>query len=203
MPWVAVAGAVASGVVSNVMAPDAPSGGGGGGGGGGSAPAAADPFASQRPQYQDALSKLMSGTFTSSDPSYKFRFDQGQQALERSSASKGFFGSGNMGTALVDYGQQQGATEYANAFSRLSQLAGANVGSPAAAGQIIAGQQATQQQGQLAFGNLVGKAVTNTNWGDMFNGGGGSGGGNYGFTGGGTPDMNATPMADGGSAFLG
>lgn len=100
---------------------------------------AADPFASQRPQYQNALSSLMQGNFTPNDPSYKFRFDQGQQALERSAAAKGFLGSGNMLQELQNYGQGMASQEYQNQYNRLLPLTGATTGSPSAAGALQAG----------------------------------------------------------------
>jgi hypothetical protein len=122
--------------------------------------AAADPFASQRGQYQESLQRLMTGAFTPTDPSYAWRFGQGQQAIERSLGARGLLNSGNRLTALTDYGQGQASTEYANQFSRLSQLAGANIGSPAAAGQIIQGNQNEANKAFTAVGNAAGKAVT-------------------------------------------
>jgi hypothetical protein len=44
--------------------------------------------------------------------SYKFRVDQGQQALERSLGAKGMLQSGNRLQALTDYGQASGSQEY-------------------------------------------------------------------------------------------
>jgi hypothetical protein len=132
-------------------------------GGGSSAQAgaaAADPFASQRPQYQQQLQQMMQpGGFTPQDPSYQFRFDQGMNAVNAGSAASGMLNSGNRMLALENYGQGQASTEYANQFSRLSQLAGGNIGSPAAAGQIIQSQSALNQQGASAIGNAVGQAV--------------------------------------------
>jgi hypothetical protein len=68
-------------------------------------------------------------------------------------------GSGAEMAAASAYGQNMASTEYANQFSRLSQLAGANVGSPAAAGQIIQGAANQQQAGATAFGSQIGGAV--------------------------------------------
>lgn len=161
MPW-GVAASVGGALVSSALAPDQSGAAG-----------AADPFASQRPQYQQQLQDMMTGPgFTPSDPSYAFRFQQGQDAVNASMGSSGMLNSGNRALALQSYGQNEASTEYANQFSRLSQLAGANVGSPAAAGQIIAGQNATQQAGASAIGNAVGQAVTG--FGNSFSSGGGS-----------------------------
>lgn len=137
-----------------------------------SAASLADPFAPQRAQYQPQLQSLMSGdptngygsqmktlmtdptAFSTSDPSYAWRFGQGQQALEASAAAKGMSGSGNVLAAVTQYGQGAASTEYQAQFdrlyklmglsgdqfqasySRLAALSGATTGSPAAAGQI-------------------------------------------------------------------
>ena len=69
--------------------------------------------------YQDKLQQMMTGSFSPDDPSYQFRFDQGQQALERSQASKGFLGSGNAAIELQQYGQGAASQEYQAQFSRL------------------------------------------------------------------------------------
>jgi len=65
------------------------------------------------------------------DPGYAWRLQQGIDSLLASGAAAGNFGSGNMGAALVNYGQNMGSNEYANAygrwqdqFNRLAQVAG-------------------------------------------------------------------------------
>ena len=112
------------------------------GGGGSSAAQAADPFAGERGAYQQDLRSLMTGSFKPTDPSYQWRFDQGMEGVNRGAAASGLLRSGNRLAALQDYGQGQASGEYANQFQRLSQLAGANVGSPAAASQAISAQNA-------------------------------------------------------------
>ena len=130
--------------------------------GGSIAAGVADPFASQRGQYQKALASLMNGgeSAISKDPSYKFRFQQGEEALLRAKASTGLAGSGNQNAALVEYGQNMGSQEYQNQYSRLSHLAGADIGSPGAAAQILSGQQDRQQAGATALASTVGNAVS-------------------------------------------
>lgn len=152
----------------------------------GAAADAADPFASERGAYQKDLKSLMTGKFDPTDPSYKWRFDQGMESVNRGAAASGMLRSGNRLAQLMDYGQGQASTEYANQFARLSQLAGANIGSPAAAGQIIQSNQANSAAGwtQLAQQGL-GAAK---NWYSGLNTGGGGasnvmptdGGGGYG-----------------------
>lgn len=154
MPWTAVAGAVVGSVVSSALAPSgstSPTG----------AAAAADPFAAQRSQYQTQLSNMMTpgAVFNSSDPSYAFRFQQGADSLNRQQNATGNMGSGAEMAAATTYGQNMASQEYANQFSRLSQLAGANIGSPAAAGQILSGAGQQQQGGATALGGAIGNAA--------------------------------------------
>lgn len=172
MPW-SVAAAVAGAVVTSAMSPS-PSDNS-------AASTAADPFASQRPQYQTMLSAMMTGknadgsayNFQSSDPSYQFRLQQGLDATNASQASTGNLNSGNRAIALTNYAENSASTEYANQFSRLSQLAGGNIGSPAAAGQIINGQNTANSQAAAGLGSSVGQAISG--WGNGATSGAGSG----------------------------
>ena len=75
--------------------------------------------------YSQRLAQMMTSGFTPDDPSYQWRMQQGQLALERSAAAKGMLGSGGLAAALTDYGQKTGAQEYAAQFGRL--LQGANL----------------------------------------------------------------------------
>lgn len=169
----------------------------------GQAANAADPFASQRPQYQNSLKNLMMGNFSANDPSYQFRFDQGQKALERSAAAKGFLGSGNLLQGLQDYGQNQAATEYQAQYNRLLPLTGATTGSPGASGNFLAqlygarndalaniGGGLAGLQGATPQGMSMSSTTTDSRYGTPgFSGstnfGGGQGGGIGGSSGGG------------------
>lgn len=116
----------------------------------------ADPFASQRGQYQTQLSNLMKDpSLINNDPSYQFRLKSGQDALERSNAAKGYLGSGNMLIDLQQYGQRAASDEYNNQIKRLSELAGAQFG-PGTAGTNyqtgMNGSLAQQYQGLSALG---------------------------------------------------
>lgn len=215
MSAVAIGGAVAAGVagavVSSALAPSP--------GGGSSGAAAADPFAGQRGQYQTMLQTLMTGkdqngnsvNFNSTDPSYQFRFNQGEQAVDRAQAAGGDLFSGNRLTALQDYGQQSASQEYNNQFIRLAQLSGANSGSPGTAGQLTAAQTAQQQQGATALGNVAGGAVQSginyfTNGSAPANGEGTSYGGTGSvtstpFTSGTSPDYGASAASYGGFGY--
>lgn len=120
--------------------------------------------------------------FSSNDPSYAWRFDQGMDAVNRSAGAAGMLESGNRMTALMNYGQgaasaeyqaqfarlsgeagrqySQSSTDYANQFTRFSQLAGANSGQPGAAGQIMANQDASQNQAAGAVASTIGKGAS-------------------------------------------
>jgi hypothetical protein len=176
MTWGAIGAAVVGGVVSYATAS---------GSSGSSSPSAqADPFAAQRPQYQNQLTALMTGgdpskamlhpgyNFQTSDPSYAWRLQQGQQTVQRGLAQTGQTGSGNEMAQLQQYGQGMASQEFSNEFNRqqtsygneftqLSRLAGADVGSPAAAGQLQAAQNQSQQQAASSLGNTIGGAAGN------------------------------------------
>lgn len=75
--------------------------------------------------YEQRLIQLMNNPDSISDTNaYRFRFNQGQQALERSAASKGMLNSGNTLAALADYGQGAASQEYGNEFNRLLSAVG-------------------------------------------------------------------------------
>ena len=164
----AITAAVAGPLVSSLFAPD--------GGSGNTGQAAADPFASQRAQYQTMLSDLMTGKSNTSDPSYKWRLDQGSQNLERQQAALGLTASGRQKTELQDYGQNQASQEFQNEYSRLSRLAGADVGSPSSAAAIQNGQFQQQQASAGALGNATAGFISNNsgsieNWWGRVTGG--------------------------------
>ena len=53
-----------------------------------------------------------------SDPSYRFRMNQGNQSMQGLLNSQGGYGGGNTLAAMMKFGQGQASTEYGNAFSR-------------------------------------------------------------------------------------
>lgn len=83
------------------------------------------------------------------DPSYQFRLQQGQGALENSAAARGGLMSGNMLRALSDYGQNTASMEFGNVANRLAGLAGVGQG----AAQYIG--SAGQQTGQALANNAI------------------------------------------------
>lgn len=117
------------------------------------AAAAADPFASQRGQYQQMLQALMTspGSFALS-PAAQATLDIGRQNLERSAAAKGFLGSGNVLGELMNYGQQVASQDYWKQIQNLQALSGATTGSPAAAGASLASIFDAQQRAMSQIG---------------------------------------------------
>ena len=58
--------------------------------------------------YEQRLQELMSNPDAIANTNaYRFRFNEGQQALERSAAAKGMLRSGNTLAALTNYGQRR------------------------------------------------------------------------------------------------
>ena len=131
----------------------------------------ADPFASQREQYQNQLSTLMSDPSKIADTgAYKWAFDQGQQGVERSLAAKGMGNSGNALTELTKYGQGMASQQFNNLAGMLGNFAGAAPGSPAAAAGTIASTQNQEQDNEYRK-----KMLDSTNYWAALNYGKGTG----------------------------
>lgn len=60
------------------------------------------------------------------DPGYKFRLQQGEDALQNWAAAKGTLNDSSTGKAMIDYGQGAGSQEYANVWNRNFNTWGAN-----------------------------------------------------------------------------
>lgn len=109
----------------------------------------ADPWASQRGQYQTALSKLISdpSSFTSS-PIFQASTQAGIDAVNRQAASRGLLKSGNRLTALMDYGQQKAPEQFFKMADLLTTLGGARNQNPGggltAAAQLSGAQTAAE-----------------------------------------------------------
>jgi hypothetical protein len=129
------------------------------------------------------------GAMGGMDPSYGFRFAEGQKALERSAASKGTLLTGGTLKALASYGQNMASTEFGNIFNRNYQLAGlglnaaqtgaqagSSYGSQAGAlgsnysanqGNLITGQGNANAAGQIGASNAWGETINNVAGGVM------------------------------------
>ena len=90
---------------------------------------------------------------------YKFRFNQGQQAVERSAAARGMLNSGNTLAELARYGQGMASDEYGREFERLNSATGQrnqyNLGLMGSANQELG----LQQQGRSDTANTALRAL--------------------------------------------
>ena len=90
--------------------------------------AANDPFGPYRPQYAQQLSALSANpNLITSTPGYQFGIDQGNQALMRTMAARGYTGSGNEMIALQRFNQDYAGRYLAAEQERLARLAGAGI----------------------------------------------------------------------------
>lgn len=106
-----------------------------------------DPFQDFRGVFGQKLADLSVGKtqFSTTDPSYQFRYDQGLEAVNRSLAAQGQLGSGLQMKSLMDYGQASASQEYGNEWNRLASLAG--VAQTAGVGNTNQGNQFMQNLG--------------------------------------------------------
>lgn len=173
MPWgvaAAVGASVAGSAVSSALAPS-PSDTAN------AAANASDPFRSQRGQYQQQLASLMNNPSSiTSTPGYQFNLQQGLNSVQGQAAAAGMGNSGNVLTALQQYGSNYATNQLQNQELLLAQLAGANVGSPGTAGQILQNQNQSNQQSASALGNQISGAIQ-TGY-NNYSGGSGYSGGN-------------------------
>ncbi|MFS8083816.1 MAG: hypothetical protein ACMG51_10215 [Ginsengibacter sp.] len=111
---------------------------------------AADPFASQRGQYQKQLSGLMSdpSTFTM-DPGTIFAENQGNQAITAAANAQGVTRGGSVVADIGKYDTGIASQAYNTRISQLLALSGAAPGNPGAAALAIQTGQ-TNQQGNTA-----------------------------------------------------
>lgn len=145
---------------------------------------AADPFAGMRPEFQDMLSELFP-TLTSldpndikNDPQYQFMQEEGYGAIDNKASSEGLWRSGNrdaermrFASGLAGQFGQQRFNNQMGILGLIAQLAGGNIGSPAAAGQAITtgAQNRTniENSGWNAFGGAASQwADIASRWGN-------------------------------------
>ena len=129
-----------------------------------------------------SLNQKFNGSMMNQDDGYQFRLQQGQNALNRSAASKGSSLSGGTLKALNDYNQGAASQEYQNAYNRyntdqtntynrLSSLAG--LGQTSVNNTSQAGQNYANQSGQYSLysGNANASATMSSAnaWGSGLN----------------------------------
>ena len=101
----------------------------------------ADPFASQRPQYQQQLQQLMTDPNSfKTDPGYQFALGQGQEALLRkANAGLGTQRAGSIPIEMAKYTEGYANQAYTDRIQQLMGMAGVGAGSPGTAGIISQG----------------------------------------------------------------
>ncbi len=112
------------------------------------AAALADPFASQRPAYQNKLMDLLTnpGSF-SGTPGYQFAVSQGQDAIK--GAGNAIYGGTRAGAIypeLAKFTEGYANQDYDTRINQLLTAAGATSGSPGTAGALLAGGFQNQNQ---------------------------------------------------------
>lgn len=110
--------------------------------------------------------------FKPTDPSYAFRFGEGNRAVNTSAAAQGNRLSGGTLKALTRYGQGMASTEYGNQFNRNLSLAG--IGQSAASDTGTFGANAANTSAKLttAAGDAIsaGQIGAANSWGNAVGG---------------------------------
>ena len=108
--------------------------------------------------------------FSTDDPSYKFRLQEGMDALQKSAAARGTLLTGGTLKDLTNYAQGAASQEYGAAFGRKATLA--DMGLRAAGGQVNSagayGNNATNQIGNIGNANSAGSIGQGNIWGPYF-----------------------------------
>jgi hypothetical protein len=91
------------------------------------APFAYDAYTMAQP-FSYAAFEAPTGQSMLSDPSYQFRLEQGQKALDASAANRGTLRTGSHLKDTIGYGQNFASQEYGNIFNRAAEQYGMNRG---------------------------------------------------------------------------
>lgn len=103
------------------------------------AAALADPFASQRGQYQTDLSNLYADpSSVQNTPGYQFALQQGLGATANRDNNKFGLGAGSTSVDMQNYAQGLASQTYNSTVGQLEQLSGANTASPGTAATAYA-----------------------------------------------------------------
>jgi hypothetical protein len=125
----------------------------------------ADPFGQYRQQFAQRLIDLYKDPSSiENTPGYQFRRDQGEQAIERQAAKRGYFRSPNMLFDLSKFNSGLAQQAYNQEIQNLMALSGANQ-SGGTAGQILAGS-ATRSNNMRAstLGDLLDAGGSIVDW---------------------------------------
>ncbi len=137
------------------------------------AAARADPFATQRPQYQTMLQGLLTDPNSfKTDPGYQFALGQGQDAIK--GAGNAIYGGTRAGAIypeLAKFTEGYASQSYDKRIDELMRLAGAESGSPGLAGQLYArgGEQRDQDLGN-GIGSLLSGLLGGPSLGGLLSG---------------------------------
>lgn len=156
-----------------------------------------DTVFNEQQYYAQQLQNLVSNPDSViNTPGYKFQFQQGEQAVLNQMTAQGFGQSGNLGQALVNYGQNEASTVYQQEFNNYAQLSGLTA--PTSVGQYGQETLAAQQQSYNQMGGQLASLMYLSG-----RGGGGSPGGLFGgmFGGGANPYQGVTDTAGGTSPY--
>jgi hypothetical protein len=108
---------------------------------------AADPYRSQRAQWQQPIVDLMKDPSSIlQDPTFKASLDLGLEGVNRTAGAQGMSLSGNKLAALQQYGQTAGYNAIQTKLKNLMDLGGVTSGSPAGAAAAIQAGQKTKAQ---------------------------------------------------------
>lgn len=99
----------------------------------------------QTNEYEDQLKSLMANPDSIKDTAaYKFSFDQGKDAIERSAAAKGMLGSGNVLAELAKFGQGLASQQYNTEANRIAGLSTTKNSNNLMQGQLALGAAKAQ-----------------------------------------------------------
>ena len=111
----------------------------------------------QQQQFAGKIAGLTPQTYQQ-DPYNAFLTQQGIESLSAGSAAKGNFGSGNMGTALTQFGQQQAGQGYqqqlSNYMNQYNVFANMAAGGAGVASSMAAGNQSTANANSNIMGQM-------------------------------------------------
>lgn len=119
-------------------------------------------------EYENRLRQLLDNPDSIADTgAYKFAYNQGQQALERSAAAKGMSGSGNVLAELMRYGQGMASQQYNTEADRMANLSGNQKNYILGLKNAANSESANKSSAYLNMGNLsltAGKAKSDDYW---------------------------------------
>jgi hypothetical protein len=108
--------------------------------------------------YAQQLQQLIANPSSVTNlPGYQFQFDQGAKAVTDQAAAMGYLGSGNLGVALTQYGQNYAQSAYQQQEQMLAQLSGLTA--PSSPAQYLNAATAAQQSANSQFSSLTNAAM--------------------------------------------